>query len=367
MARIIDFTPTEEQFGVFWKYLEKPDVTELNFSNGMLWITSLWQGRYAVEETVSEKFLTRFITAIANAVNKPYNSVDPVLEADTKEFRISVLHPSIARTGVSISIRKSPPVLRNTAKGLLDQEFCSEELLALLINCVQARMVIVNGGEPNAGKTEFAKFLMKYIPAEDRVITIEDSLELHYGSINPAHDWVALQVRDGFGYKDAIKVSLRQSPSWLIMSEARSAEVVNLVECWSTGVAGITTIHLSDVRKLPDRMVNMAGVRDDSFVNQVCSYVDVGVLIRMEKGCDGIIRRYLDQMCFYTRSEGENQICMIFDEGRFLTKDIPVEVAKRFKRAGIVNPYRCEQLERDLYRNAEQKGDGDGKAKKKKA
>ena len=177
---------------------------------------------------------------------------------------------------------------------------------------------------------------------------------------------MALQVRDGFGYKDAIKVSLRQSPSWLIMSEARSAEVVNLVECWSTGVAGITTIHLSDVRKLPDRMVNMAGVRDDSFVNQVCSYVDVGVLIRMEKGCDGIIRRYLDQMCFYTRSEGENQICMIFDEGRFLTKDIPVEVAKRFKRAGIVNPYRCEQLERDLYRNAEQKGDGDGKAKKKK-
>ena len=321
----------------------------------------------AVEETVSEKFLTRFTTAIANAVNKPYNSVDPVLEADTKEFRISVLHPSIARTGVSISIRKSPPVLRNTAKGLLDQEFCSEELLALLINCVQARMVIVNGGEPNAGKTEFAKFLMKYIPAEDRVITIEDSLELHYGSINPAHDWVALQVRDGFGYKDAIKVSLRQSPSWLIMSEARSAEVVNLVECWSTGVAGITTIHLSDVRKLPDRMVNMAGVRDDSFVNQVCSYVDVGVLIRMEKGCDGIIRRYLDQMCFYTRSEGENQICMIFDEGRFLTKDIPVEVAKRFKRAGIVNPYRCEQLEWDLYRNAEQKGDGDGKEKKKKA
>ena len=54
MARIIDFTPTEEQFGVFWKYLEKPDVTELNFSNGMLWITSLWQGRYAVEETVSD-------------------------------------------------------------------------------------------------------------------------------------------------------------------------------------------------------------------------------------------------------------------------------------------------------------------------
>ena len=58
---------------------------------------------------------------------------------------------------------------------------------------------------------------------------------------------------------------------------------------------------------------------------------------------------------------------MIFDEGRFLTKDIPVEVAKRFKRAGIVNPYRCEQLEWDLYRNAEQKGDGDGKEKKKKA
>ena len=232
MAKEFDFTPTEEQFGVFWKYLVQPEVTGVNYSNGMLWVTDLSKGRYPVQDEVTDKFLTQFANTIANSANKHFSSADPVLEADTRDLRISILHPSIARTGMAISLRKSPPVLRHTEESLIASGFCSREVLNLLINCVKAKLVIVFGGEPEAGKTELAKFMMQYIDPADRVITIEDSLELHYGEINSGHDCLELQIRDGFDYKTAIKTSLRQDPRWLMLSEARSSEVVSLLESW---------------------------------------------------------------------------------------------------------------------------------------
>lgn len=345
MEKEFDFTPTEDQFGVFWKYLMQPEVTGVNYSNGMLWITDLSRGRYPVQDVVTDKFLTQFANTIANSANKHFSSADPVLEADTRDLRISILHPSIARTGMAISLRKSPPVLRHTEESLIASGFCSREVLNLLINCVKAKLVIVFGGEPEAGKTELAKFMMQYIDPADRVITIEDSLELHYGEINPGHDCLELQVRDGFDYKAAIKASLRQDPRWLMLSEARSSEVVSLLESWSTGIAGFTTIHLDDVRKLPDRIQNMMEDKKDveRLENRIYSDVNVGVLIRMRTEADGSIRRYLDQLCFYTRENGENHMNLVVEDGRMVdgSKEFPADIMKRMREAGIIDPYRC--------------------------
>ena len=110
-----------------------------------------------------------------------------------------------------------------------------------MINCVRTKMNFMFGGEPGAGKTECAKFFMQFIPADERVITIEDSLEIHYRDINPEADAVEIRVGADFSYTDAIKASLRMNPKWLVLSEARSTEVTSLLEAWSTGVFGITT------------------------------------------------------------------------------------------------------------------------------
>ena len=148
----------------------------------------------------------------------------------------------------------------------------------LLINCVTAGMNFVIGGEPGSGKTEFVKFLMQFIPLEKRVITIEDSLEIHYSEINPDADAVELRVGEDFSYTDAIKACLRQNPMWLVLSEARSVEVTSPIEQWSTGVNGITTIHLDDLRKLPDRIENMMNDVNDAsrLENRIYRYVNVG-------------------------------------------------------------------------------------------
>ena len=64
------------------------------------------------------------------------------------------------------------------------------------------------------------------------MITIEDSLEIHYSEINPEADAVELRVGEDFSYTDAIKACLRQNPMWLVLSEARSVEVTSLIEQW---------------------------------------------------------------------------------------------------------------------------------------
>ena len=343
MSEMITFEPTPEHFGVFWKYIEDPSVTDIDYNGSTMWVTDLKKGRYQAEEELSEQFLSNFTHNISNCVNKQFNSANKILEADTKELRISMIHHSAAASGISICIRKSPCIVRNSIQTMLEQSYCSEEILQLLLNCIQAKMNFVFGGEPGCGKTEFAKFLMQFIPKEERVITIEDSLEIHYSEINPGADAVELRIMPGFTYTDAIKACLRQNPKWLVLSEARSVEVTSLLEQWSTGINGLTTIHLDDLRKLPDRIQNMMNnVNDaDRMENKIYRYVNIGVLIRRVEQGNGEIRRYIDQLCFYSREYHENKIYMLVKDGEVISKELPADIVKKFERANIKNPFVC--------------------------
>lgn len=342
------FEPTPEQFGVFWKYISDPTVTDIDYNGKNLWITDFEKGKYRADENVTDVFISEFTNNIANAVNGKYNNANQVLEADTKELRISILHPAIATSGVSICIRKSPALIRNTIESMLEEKYIPEDFIQLLINCVRARMNFVFGGEPGAGKTECAKFFMKFIPDEDRVITIEDSLEIHYSTIKPEADSVEIRVSNTFSYRDAIKACMRQNPTWLMLSEARSTEVTNLIEEWSTGVCGFTTIHLDDLRKLPDRIQNMMNdVNDaDRMENRIYEYVNIGVLIKKREYENEKTHREVDQLCFYTRENGENKCTMLIKDGKVISRKIPEDIKIKLKNANIEDPFICPDFDK---------------------
>lgn len=348
MSELITYEPTEEHFGVFGKYISEPSVTDIDYNGTSLWITDFEKGRYEVKEEISPHFLNSFTHNISNCVNRQFNNANKILEADTKELRISMIHNSAAASGISICIRKSPCFVRNSIESMLKERYCSKEVLHLLLNCVKARMNFVFGGEPGSGKTECAKFFMQFIPKEERVITIEDSLEIHYSEINPGADAVELRVGQGFDYTDAIRACLRQNPKWLVLSEARSVEVTSLLEQWSTGVNGFTTIHLDDLRKLPDRIQNMMdNVNDvERMENRIYRYVNIGILIRTIEEPGKPIRRYIDQLCFYSRECNENKIYMIVEDGQLISKELPSDIIKKFQYAGIKKPFECVEFER---------------------
>jgi len=159
------------------------------------------------EHGVTKEFIEKFSHYIANNVSKPFNKVENLLEADTDTLRISIVHESSAISGRSVCIRKTLPTVRMTRESMITDEYCTTEVLELLTNCVKARMNFVFCGEPGVGKTEGIKFFSQYIPANERVITIEDTPELHYREINPEKDCVELMVSDGFSYTKAIKTT----------------------------------------------------------------------------------------------------------------------------------------------------------------
>ena len=351
---------TEAEFGPFYPYIQDKNVTDIDYNGKTLWIADLKKGRYRAEAEVTEEFVERFTHRIANRVNKPFNRASNVLEAETNELRISIVHESAAVSGRSICIRKSLPKVRHTVESMLESGYCSIEVLSLLINCVKAKMNFAFCGEPGVGKTECAKFFSRFIPENQRAITIEDNLEMHFHEINPENDCVELQVSKELSYTDAIKLCLRQNPKWIILSEARSTEVQYLLEQWSTGVYGFTTLHLDDLRNLPDRIMNMIGrSRDaDRLENYIYEFISVGVLLRQYENEYGMLERYIDQMCIYDRLNGRNAIYMLVEDGKLISKNIPGDILKRMMRAGISEPFQwpetCpyEPLDVELVRTA---------------
>lgn len=334
----------EENYGPFLSYVKDKMVTDINYNGRDTWIDHLEKGRYKADLAVTSDFVNQFSARLANAVSANFNKNDNLLEAETNTLRISIVHESVTNTGRSISIRKTEPVRRINEEIIKNTDYCSEETLMFLANAVHAHLNIIMCGLPGSGKTELLKYLTKFIPANERVITIEDNLEIHYSEINPQKDCVEMKVNEKFfDYTKAIKACLRQNPQWIMLSEARSVEVKYLLEALSTGTHCLTTLHTDDVRKVPDRIQNMM---KDAFAasrmeNDIYSFVDIGILLNKKTDPVGAIRRYIDQICIFDRDErkGINNIVMVVQDGKLISREIPENIWKKLHLNNILNPF----------------------------
>lgn len=331
----------DEYFGPLLEYVNDPLVTDINYNGSDVWIDDLEKGIYKLDLKLTSEFVSQFSVRMSNVVGSQINQYNNVLEAETDTLRVSIIHPSAANTGYAISIRKTPPVMRLNDELMLEQGYCEEEVLKLMKNCITAKLNTVFCGTPGAGKTELLKYYTQYIPMGEKVMTIEDNLEIHYSQINPGSNCVELKVNEErFPYTKAIKTALRQNPQWVLLSEARSVEVKYLMECFSTGLHGLTTLHTDDTRKIPDRIENMM---QDAYAasrleNDIYSFINCGILLR-KKVVDGKIKRCVDQMCFFDRVDGENLMSLVVEDGHLVNKELPKNIMKKFKWAGINDPF----------------------------
>jgi len=326
-------------YGELLPLIKDDNITDINYSQG-LWVNDLNRGRYHVPEIcLDENFIQQFYTRISNLMNVQFNKNNPLLEAETDCLRISILHDSVTNTGVSISIRKTPAVRRISRESILDTGYCPKMLDNFMINAIRSHCTVIVGALPGVGKTEYVKYLTSYIPAYERVYTIEDNLELRYSAINPGKDCVEIKIGDNFGYADALKASKRQLPTWVLLAEARGTEVKYLLENISAGVHCLTTIHVDDVTKVPDRLRNMG---QDINENDVYSFIDIAVQLESVVRNNEKITRKISQVMCFSRCDGHNEKVLIYDDGRFLTQDLPRDIIRKFEMAGIANPFEYE-------------------------
>ena len=201
-------------------------------------------------------------------------------------------------------------------------------------------------GMPKAGKTELGKLISTYIPIEERVITIEDVLEWRYREIHPEADSLEWQTFYDLTFSDLIVASLKQNPIWVMIAETRGEEVRELINGFSTGVHGMTTLHTDDIQKIPMRMINMVNdtQAEERFLNNIYEFIDVGILVAIHKDKDGNSFRQIEQVGFFSAENGTNVCQPIVLNGKIIDAALP----PRF----IMNKFQKDKVD-NIFENAE--------------
>lgn len=339
-----------ELFSEIEVYLNNPKITDIEWDGVNLWITELGKGCYLVEHKLSKKFIANLSIRLSNIMKTNFNVANPVMEAHTEDLRISIFHES--RSGEkSLTIRKIPTKLRYNHEMIVKSQMMPEPILNLLENCVLAHCNIVIGGRPHAGKTELLKYLSGFIPINEKVITLEDNAEIHYRQIHPNRKHVPFLVDEKVTYSDAIKACLRHNADWLLLSEARGPEIVELLNALSTGSYCMTTIHVDGAKDIPDRMYNMLGDSGEStrFINNIYRYMDVGLVVKADKkenrvvnelGFFGRIPVKREDKNGIIREEIENVYIPFYNTFETKSKeDLPRNIVRAFEKAGITDPF----------------------------
>lgn len=333
----------ELDFGLLQKYIDDSQITDVNYNGHQLWIDHLNKGRYAIDDFKAHEFMQQLVYKIANLVNLPFNNQSPVIEAETKDLRISLLHPSIARGGISLSIRKTPSVCRLHDPKTGINTYAPKWVIDYLHEAIKTSKNIMVSGLPGSGKTELVKYLMEYIPSNERVITIEDTLELRYGDIHPHKDNVMIKIKENFDYEQAIKSSLRQRPNWICISEVRGKEIIHLLQSVSTGTKLISTIHAESAYAIPFRMMVMmpgSELTNQSLNTLIHDTLDIGIHIDVLVQKEGITRRIREIVAYRI---DENYKCIkesIYDINKSSdsVSKTPTKPKKSVKNTNIKNP-----------------------------
>ena len=329
----------QRTFPEIWKCLEDEDVTDLDFNCG-----NIWQSRVSVIPTkvenpiLTEEYWEKFAALVGKSVNCNFNPQEHTAMADTETLRITCLHKSQSKSGLTnVNIRKSLGGLRINREYALENGYCDEPTMNMLENCVRAHESIVFCGLPAAGKTEGLKLFASVIPKHEKVITIEDVAEIHYSLVNHGASCAELRFLDG-NYKGPLGTALRMNARRIMFGEIRGGnDMEAFLECVSNGIPIMTTTHTNDAGMFPDRGVNMLhdGANAERVRASLHSYVNISVLLKVKTSADGKIRRYIDQVCFFSRDneEEKNKAVLVVEDGTLYKDRIPAKAKKRIEEA----------------------------------
>ena len=300
--------------------------------------------------------LTQIIDRIVSMVGRRIDESSPMVDARLPDgSRVNAIIPPLAVDGPHLSIRKFRKDAL-TGADLVRYESATEPILELLEGCVKARLNVLISGGTGAGKTTLLNVLSSYIPANERIVTIEDSAELQ---LRQEHV-VRLETRppniEGEGHvsqRMLVINSLRMRPDRIVVGEVRAAEAIDMLQAMNTGHDGsLTTVHANTPRDALARletMVSMAGLSlpVTAVRHQISSAINV--VIQIARLSDG--KRKITTVSEVVGMEGEvitMQEIFVFERagigengevlGRFRPTGIRPRFADRLQVAGIKLP-----------------------------
>ena len=208
-----------------------------------------------------EQELTDLIDSMARQINRRIDKESPILDGRLSDgSRINATIPPVSADGPSLTIRKfkKDPL---TIIDLINSKTLSLELAAFLWLCfdglgVRSANAIISGGT-SSGKTTTLNALASFINPKERIITIEDTLELqipHEHVIRMETRPPNVENKGELTMNDLVKNSLRQRPDRIIVGEVRAEEAITLFTALNTGHSGFGTLHSNSARETITRL-----------------------------------------------------------------------------------------------------------------
>ena len=273
------------EFGPLEQFLNDDNITDISYSNGgQVWLKTLDKGIYRVENTgIDDALMEKIAFQCSNVMGKSFNMAQPFLDSESAELRMNFVHDSIAKNGIAAVFRKTPAKIRLEKEKIIADKYVTANIHDFLIKCVQGHCNMIVSGETGSGKTELVKYLASHTAENEKLITIEDTLELHLDRIFPHRDIVAMKTNNIASYSDVLVTCMRQNPKWILLSEVRSAEAVTAVRnSISSGHNILSTIHSDKAVNIPHRLYSLleSNIDVDQFLKTIYRYIQLGIFVR---------------------------------------------------------------------------------------
>ena len=305
-------------FGPLKQYLDDDNITDISYSNnGQVWLKSLDKGVYRVDNPgIDNDLMEKIAFQCANIMGKVFNMASPFLDSESAELRMNFVHDSIARNGIAAVFRKTPAKIRLKKEKLLQDKYITNGIHDFLIKCVKGHCNIMVAGETGSGKTELVKYLASHTIENEKLITIEDTLELHLDRIFPHRDIVAMKTNNIASYSDVLVTCMRQNPKWILLSEVRSAEAVTAVRnSISSGHNVLSTIHADKAQSIPHRMYSLleSNIDVEQFMTTIYRYIQLGLYVRARYDKErGFMRELAEVTEFYVDENNTPKFNVIY-------------------------------------------------------
>ncbi len=343
-------------YGPLDPLLSDPEITEIMVNGPKV----IFVERFGKIELTSSTFeddmhLRRIIDRIVAPIGRRVDEASPMVDARLPNgYRVNATIPPLSLDGSLLTIRKfaSTPY---TAQDLIANGTLTTNLVAFLRGCVEARINTVISGGTGSGKTTLLNVISSFIPASERIITIEDiaELQLHMGHVlrlekRPSN----LEGRGEVTIRQLVVNALRMRPDRIIVGESRGGEALDMLQAMNTGHDGsMTTIHSNtprDALRRIETMVMMAGMELPlrAIREQVASSIEL--IIQVERMRDGT--RKIMNVTEVQGMEGDNVVTQDlfyfaqtdFKNGRVVGKiksnGLRPRFLEKFKKSGIVLP-----------------------------
>ena len=285
-------------YGPLDPLLSDPEITEIMVNGPHV----IFVERFGKIEPTNITFeddahLRRIIDRIVAPIGRRVDEASPMVDARLPNgYRVNITIPPLSLDGSLLTIRKFAAT-PYTAQDLIANETLTPNLVVFLRGCVEARVNLVVSGGTGSGKTTLLNVISSFIPEYERIITIEDivELQLHKKHVlrlekRPSN----LEGKGEVTIRQLVVNALRMRPDRIIVGEARGGEALDMLQAMNTGHDGsLTTIHSNgprDTLRRIETMVLMASMDLplEAIREQVASSIEL--VVHMERMRDGTRR-----------------------------------------------------------------------------